>query len=223
MRHRLAVFDLDGTLADTAPDLVGALNDMLVAEELPTAPFEAFRATAGRGGKALLRDGFAHAGRPISEAEVEARFAPYLDFYERRITEESRFFPGLLGALDALEAAEWRLAVCTNKPERLALRFLGQMGVLERFRAVLGADTLPVRKPDARHLLETIARSEGERARSVLIGDTATDRQTGRNAGVPVVLVRFGYCPEPVSTLEPEAEIGHFDELPALLERMTPR
>ncbi len=222
MAERLAVFDLDGTMADTAPDLIGALNAVLRSEGLPTAAVETARSTAGRGGKALLRHGFEAAGRPIDEEGVDARFGPYLGYYEARITEQSRLFPGLEAALDALAAADWRFAVCTNKPERLALLFLERMGLLDRFVAVLGADTLPVRKPDPRHLLETIARAGGDPTRSVMIGDTETDRLAARNAGVPAVLVRFGYWPRPVSELAPEAEIGHFNELPPLLERMLP-
>lgn len=222
MIDRLAVFDLDGAMADTAPDLIGALNDLLADEGLPPVAVEVARATAGRGGKALLRHGFEAAGRPLDEAGVEARFQPYLGYYERRIAVESRLFPGLTGALDALEAAGWRFAVCTNKPERLARLFLGEMGVIGRFRALLGGDTLEARKPDPRHLLETIARAGGDPARAVMIGDTETDRLAAKSAGVPVVLVRFGYWPRPVAELEPEGEIDHFDALPALLESMLP-
>lgn len=222
MTQRLAVFDLDGTLADTAPDLIGALNDVLTAEGLPAAPVETAKAMVGRGGRALLRQGFAHAGQPLDDAGVEARFQQFLDLYEQRITRESRLFPGVVEALDRLQAAGWRFAVCTNKPERLALLFLREIGLLHRFAAVLGADTLPVRKPDPTHLWETIDRAGGARDRAVMIGDTETDRLAAKNAGTPVVLVTFGYWPTPVEALEPEAVINHFDELGPALEGLTP-
>lgn len=222
MADRVAVFDLDGTLADTAPDLIGALNEVLEAEGLPSASVSIARHMVGRGGRALLRQGFAAAGQPLDDAGVEARFGPYLEAYEKRITRESVLFPDLLPALDAIEAAGWTLAVCTNKPERLAFLFLEEMRILPRFKAVLGADTLPVRKPDARHVLETIARTGGARERAVMIGDTETDRSAARNAGVPAILVTFGYCPHPVAELAPEAQIDAFAALPDALERLLP-
>lgn len=224
MTKRVAVFDLDGTLADTGPDLIGALNTLLKSEGLPTTSVAQAieRHLVGRGVRPLIKRGFEAAGAPLDDDGVEARVETYLAHYAERLSQESAFFPGLARALDEIEAKDWTLAVCTNKPERLALQFLEEMELLDRFAAVLGADTLPVRKPDARHFLETVARSGGDAARAVMIGDTETDRLAAKNAGAPCVLVTFGYWPSPVAELAPEAIIEHFDELPAVLEALMP-
>ncbi|MCI4665864.1 MAG: HAD-IA family hydrolase [Neomegalonema sp.] len=222
MADRVAVFDLDGTLADTSPDLVGALNAVLTAEGLPAAPIEAVRKMAGLGGRALLRRGFELAGRPLDRAGIEDRVDDFIAAYEARLSAETAFFPGLEPALDALSAAGWTLSVCTNKPERLALQLLAELGALQRFETLLGGDSLPVKKPDPRHLTETVARSGGSNARAVMIGDTETDLAAARNAEIPVVLVQFGFWDRPVAELGPDAEIGHYQELPAVLERLLP-
>lgn len=217
---RGAVFDLDGTLADTAPDLIGAANALLAERDLPPLDPRSARNFAGRGGKALISLGFEKAGAPLSPAAVDALFPRYLALYEARLTDESRLFPGVEAALDALAAEGWRLGVCTNKPERLALAFLERTGLLSRFAAVLGADTLPVRKPDPRHLLETVERIGAAPERSALIGDSRTDRDAARNAEVKIVLVAFGYALEPIESLRPDARIDHFDRLTPTLAAM---
>lgn len=217
---RGAVFDLDGTLADTAPDLIGAANALLAERDLPPLDPKAARNFAGRGGKALIALGFEKAGAPLSAAEVQALFPRYLALYEERLTEESRLFPGVEAALEALAAEGWKLGVCTNKPERLARLFLERTGLLSRFAALLGADTLPVRKPDPRHLLETIARIGAAPARSVLIGDSRTDLDAARNAEVKIALVEFGYALEPIGAMAPDARIARFEELHPVLAQM---
>lgn len=217
---RGAVFDLDGTLADTAPDLIGSANALLAERGLSPLDPLAARAIAGRGGKALISVGFERAGAPLSQAETDALFPRYLSLYEERLTAESRLFPGVEAALDRLDAAGWRLGVCTNKPEKLALAFLEETGLLGRFAAVLGADTLPVRKPDPRHLLETIARIGAAPERSALIGDSRTDRDAARNAEVKIVLVGFGYALEPIESLRPDARIDGFEALDAALDAL---
>lgn len=217
---RAAIFDLDGTLADTAPDLVGAANDLLAERDLrPLDPVTA-RSTAGRGGRALISLGHERAGRPLDAAAVETLFPRFLALYEERIDRESRLYPGVTEALDRLSGAGWRLGVCTNKPEALARLLLDRLGVLDRFGALLGADTLPVKKPNPRHLLETIARLDSAPERSVLVGDSQTDRDAARNAEVKIVLVRFGYALDPPASLKPDALIGHFDELDATLQSL---
>ncbi len=205
-----AVFDLDGTLADTAPDLVGALNEVGAAEGWPALDPFADRVTAGQGGRALLRLGMARAGLAEDAARVEALVPAFLEAYGARLSRESRFFPGAEAALDALAAAGWRLAVCTNKPESLALALLEALGARGRFAAVLGADTLPVRKPDPIHFHETVRRAGGAPGRAVMIGDTVTDRETARRAGAPCILVRFGYADRPIEALAPEAAADDF-------------
>lgn len=213
MQVRVAVFDLDGTLADTGGDLIAAANAALGAPLLDPVRH---RATAFAGGRAMLRAGLG----PGREDEVDRLYPVLLDAYAGALAVETRLYDGAEAALDRLEAAGWRLAICTNKPEGLARALLGALGVLGRFPVLLGADTLPWKKPDPRHLLEAVTRSGGAPARAVLVGDTVTDREAARAAGVPCVLVGFG--PGEVASLEAEAVIGHFDELPRVLERLVP-
>ncbi len=217
---RAAIFDLDGTLADTAPDLVGAANDLMAELGAPPRPYAEARTTAGRGGRALIAAGLERAGRPADTAAVDRLFPRFLSLYAARIDRETRVFDGVPEALDRLAAAGWRLGVCTNKPEALAISLLDKLDLARRFSAVLGADTLPVRKPDPRHLLETIDRVGGAPALSVLIGDTQTDRDAARNAETKVVLVTFGYATAPVASLKPDALIGSYAELDGALETL---
>ncbi len=217
---RLAVFDLDGTLADTAPDLVGALNDMLHEAGLPMVDPVATRSIAGRGGMALIEHGWRLAGAPLPEAEIVARVPLFRETYRQRIAVESRLFDGVEDALSSLSNAGWRLAVCTNKPIDLALELLERLEARSRFDAILGADSLPVKKPDPTHLLETVAQAGGAIERTVMIGDTVTDLTTARAAGAPIVLTSFGYAPETMEALAPDAIIDHYRELEPVLERM---
>lgn len=220
---RVAVFDLDGTLADTSADLIAAANEALaeagVAALLDPASDRAF---AFAGGRAMLRAGLERACGTVDEAIVEAAYPRLLLHYTENIDRHTRAYDGVELALDALAAAGWRLAVCTNKPFGLAETLLDRLGLRGRFGTVLGADSLPVRKPDPRHVWETIDRSGGARDRAVLIGDTVTDREAARAAGVPCVLVSFGPEGEAVSALEPEALLAAYGDLPALLERLRP-
>lgn len=220
---RTAVFDLDGTLADTSADLIAAANATLAAAGRGTLLDPARdRATAFAGGRAMLRAGLARSAQPWTEAEVDTLFPRLLLAYEVRLANETRLFDGALAALDQLAADAWRLAICTNKPERLAVLLVEALGIADRFGALLGADSLAYRKPDPRHLTQTIDRVGGRVNRAVLIGDTVTDRDTARAAGVPCVLVGFGPEGAAVTALGPSAVIAHFDELPETLARLVP-
>jgi phosphoglycolate phosphatase len=222
MSVRSAIFDLDGTLADTAADLVAAANHCLAAAGAaarldPVAD----RATAFRGGKAMLRLGFAREGR--EDPDLADRLYPeLLAAYDRAIARETRLFPGAVDALDRLAAAGWRLGICTNKPEGLARKLLGELGVLARFAALVGAGAVPSRKPDPAMLHETLRRMGVKAAGAVLIGDTATDRDTARAAGIRCVLVPFGADGPAVAALEPDAIAPDLGALPALLDRLLP-
>jgi len=220
---RVAVFDLDGTLADTAADLIAAANAAL-AEAGLGRPLDPARdaATAFAGGRAMLRQGLAGAPGGVDPAAVERLYPRLLARYAERIAVETRLYDGAETALDRLAAGGWGLAVCTNKPEGLAVSLLAALGIGGRFRAVIGADTLAFRKPDPRHLVETILRAGGARERAVLVGDTVNDREAARGAGVPCVLVGFGPEGAGAAALAPEAMLAHYDELPALLERLVP-
>ena len=220
---RAAIFDLDGTLADTSADLIAAANAALEGLEVagrldPVAD----AATAFAGGRAMLRLGLERSAAPWSEADVDAGYQPLLDHYGTYIDRHTQLYPGVEAALTRLDAAGWVLGVCTNKPEGLAEDLLQRLGVRSRFGALFGADTLPVRKPDPAHLWATIEALGVARDRAVLIGDTITDRNAARNAGVPCVLVQFGPSGDAVATLEPEALLEHYDALDAVLARVLP-
>jgi len=202
------VFDLDGTLAHTAPDLVAAANAMLATEGLPAMPVSAAEKTAGFGGRALLRKGYALAGVTLDEDAVERMYPPFLVHYEQHICDESHLYPGVIETLDDLAAEGWALAVCTNKPEGLARLLLERLAVLDRFGALIGADTLPVRKPEPAPLLAAIAEAGGRVEGSVMVGDTDTDLKTARAVGIPCLMTGFGYAPEDVRDLAPD---GVFD------------
>jgi phosphoglycolate phosphatase len=223
---RGAIFDLDGTLADTAADLLGAANAVLAPRGLPLLEMNRDKSFAGRGGRSMIRRSLSMMDKPPSEIEADQvatdLYPGLLRAYEERLAEETRLYDGVVGCLDTLEAAGWRLGVCTNKPERLALMLLDRLGVLNRFGAVLGADTLAVRKPDPEHLFETARRSGARPDLCVMLGDTQTDLLTARAAGVPCVLTSFGFAEEPLGKLNPDAVVSHFDEIAPVLERLCP-
>jgi phosphoglycolate phosphatase len=218
---RTVIFDLDGTLADTSADLIAAANACFrgLGHGDVLDPAED-AATAFRGGRAMLRLGFGRVQPGFSEADVDAQYPGLLAAYEAGIDRETRLYPGAEEAVRALLAAGYATGICTNKPERLADILLARLGVRALFGSLVGADTLAHRKPHPAPYVAAVERAGGDVARSVLIGDTVTDRDTGRAAGVPVVLVTFGPGGPGAGALEPEALIGHFDELPDVIARL---
>jgi len=220
---RSAIFDLDGTLAHTAPDLVGAANDLMAEQGLPPIDVSIAEKTAGFGAKALIRAAFDNANETYDDARVDALFQPFLDRYAARIADTSHLYEGTEAVLDELAQDGWLLGICTNKPEGLALELMKELGALERFGALLGADTLPVRKPNPEHLFQTITRIGGNPTQAVMIGDTDTDLKTARAAEIPCILTSFGYSHIPVARLKPDAIVDHFSQIPAALEACLPR
>ncbi len=216
---KTVVFDLDGTLADTSRDLIRAANRCFESRNAgsPLDPV-ADASTAFDGGRAMLRLGFSRLGARWSEADVDGEYPVFLDHYGRELDRETRLYPHAEEALDTLLSRNALLAVCTNKPEALALELLRRLGILDRFRSVLGADTLPVRKPNPVHLLETIRRAGGEPAASVLIGDTDNDRATAKSAGVPCMLVTFGPRGFDVERLKPEWLLHDYRQLASIVD-----
>ena len=212
-QERVLVLDLDGTLAETAPDLIGALNVVLAAEGVAPVPVEAARSLLGAGGRALIQRGFERAGRPLTTEKLDALFVDFLAFYNAHIADGSFLFPGVVDALDRFADDGWKLAVCTNKMEASSHLLLGKLGVAERFAFICGQDTFGVGKPDPRPLVETIRAAGGAPERAVMVGDSITDIKTARAAGSPVVCVDFGYTDTPVSELGPDRVISHFDAL----------
>ena len=209
----MIAFDLDGTLVHTAPDLMGTLNAVLAEEGLPALPLETAPMLVGRGAKVMIERGFAAAGEPLHEPRASQLFDRYIALYLARIADESHPFDGVTRALDALEAEGAILAVCTNKRTDLSLALLDALGLTHRFKAIIGADLAPRPKPDASHLLHAIAQAGGDPARALMVGDSINDVLAARNAGVPVVLVSFGYTDIPPADMDSDALIDRFDDL----------
>ena len=207
------VYDLDGTLADTAGDLMGALNFVLEREGLAALPVENARSMLGAGGRALIRRGFAASGRELSPEALEVLFGDFLAHYNAHIAVLTRLYPGVRRALEAFAASGWVQTICTNKMEASAKMLMGRLGVADRFAFICGQDTFGVGKPDPKPLIGTIEAAGGSLARAVVVGDSATDIKTARAAGLPVICVDYGYTAVPVAELGPDRVISHFDEL----------
>lgn len=224
MSAPLVVFDLDGTLIDTAHDLVASLNHTIGLEGLEPVGYGDLTHLVGHGGQVMIRRAFALRGREITDTELQRMLAVFVEHYADAMPGVSMPYPGLTDAMDRLAASGYRLAVCTNKMEGLARRLVDGLGLTARFSAITGGDTFAVRKPDAEHLLGTISRAEADPMRTVMIGDSLNDMLVARNAGVPSIGVPFGYSDVPVAELEPNHVIAHFDELtPDLVERLIAR
>ncbi|MEM1429367.1 MAG: HAD-IA family hydrolase [Pseudomonadota bacterium] len=217
---RSVIFDLDGTLADTSADLIAAANacfaEMGSAERLDPV---ADAATAFGGGRAMLRLGLERMGQP-DEAVVDAYYPTLLAVYEQEIDRRTTLYPGAMEAIATLKADGFAVAICTNKPEGLARLLMTRLGVLSEFGALIGADTLPVRKPDPTPFREAVARAGGDPGRGLLVGDTVTDRDTARAAGAPVVLVTFGPTGQAMADLAPDGLLSDYGELPDLAARL---
>lgn len=206
-------FDLDGTLVDTAPDLMSSLNTVLGEEGLPPLPLEAAPIVVGRGVRVMVERGFAVAGEPLDDAHFPRMFDRFIEHYSAHIADQSRPFPGVIEALDRLEADGAALAVCTNKRTDLARAVMDALDLSKRFKAIVGADLAPRPKPDASHLLRTIELAGGDPKRALMVGDSINDVLAARNAQAPVVLVSFGYTDTPPKDMDADALIDRFDEL----------
>lgn len=217
----VAVFDLDGTLVDTAPDLAASLNHCLAAAGMDAVPLELVRPHAGHGARVMLREAYGWDGRFLGETEGAEQLARFLAHYEQNIAVQSRPFPGVVEAMNRLAGGGFTLAICTNKHERLAILLLSELGLADRFQAICGADTFARRKPDPIHLTGTIEKSGGKPAGSIMIGDTITDIATARAAGIASVLVDFGYAPDPEARAGATAVIDDYARLDAAFARQT--
>ena len=213
-------FDLDGTLVDTAPDLIGVLNYILAEHGHDGLPLESARSVVGHGARAMLTRGFAAAGETLATADMDRLFEHFIELYVGRIAMASRPFPGLIEALDDLEAAGARFAVCTNKRTDLSLALLDALDLTRRFAAVVGPDLAGAYKPDPKHLAYTVEAAGGRLDRALMVGDASTDTGAARAARVPVIAVSFGYNDAPIAELGADAVIDHFGELPATARRL---
>jgi phosphoglycolate phosphatase len=213
LRSPTAVFDLDGTLADTVHDLIATLNVVMDREGLPHLPLEDGREMIGAGARALIERGLEAVGREVTPAHLDDLHRYFLAHYNENLCVHTKLFPGVPEALDRLESAGFRLAVCTNKYEDLSVALLEGLGIAHRFEAICGRDTFAYFKPDPRHLTLTIERAGGHPGRAVMVGDSIADVATAKAAGVPVVAVTFGYSDIPARRFEADRLIDHFDEL----------
>jgi len=221
MTHaRIVVFDLDGTLVDTAPDLINALNFVLDREGLPPVPLHSARSMIGAGARRLIERGLESEGRSATTLDITRLTGDFIDYYAAHIADISRPFQGLEGALDDLGARGYRFAVCTNKLEWLSKLLLDRLGLSSRFSAICGADTFGVAKPDPAILQQTIARAGGQLSAAIMVGDAGPDIGVARRAGIPVIGVEFGYAEVPIADLKPDRLISHMGELPAAVENL---
>jgi len=212
------IFDLDGTLVDTAPDLIDTLNVILGREGLPAVPYDEARALIGHGARSMIERGLAIAGRPAGD--IERLFGDFVAYYADHVADRSRPFPGVEAALDTLAGRGCTFAVCTNKLEWLSVRLLNSLKLAGRFAAICGQDTFGVQKPHPEALLGTLRRAGGSLERAVMVGDSQTDIATAKAALMPVVAVDFGYTHIPVAQLGPDKVISHYSHLPEAIEML---
>ena len=198
MSSPIVVFDLDGTLVDTAPDLVASLNHAVTQAGIAPVGYADLTHLVGHGARAMIERTFALRQKPLAEDVLEWQLKEFVDFYHGSMPGDSLPYPGLIDALDRLSGAGFKLAVCTNKPEKLATRLLERLGLIERFAAISGGDTFEVRKPNAEHLLRTVTNAGGSAERSVMVGDSFTHDIAGaQSAGMHGVLVHRSDTPAP--------------------------
>jgi phosphoglycolate phosphatase len=214
------VFDLDGTLVDTAPDLIDTLNFTLVGHGLPAVHFNVARPLIGGGARGMIERALAAEGRDCAPAGVDELYGAFVAHYAEHIADRSRPFPGVEPMLDRLAAAGHRLAVYTNKLEWLARRLLGALGLSRCFAAIWGGDTFDVQKPNPQMFRSTVLHAGGEPRRAIMIGDSPTDIRTARAAAVPIVAVDFGYTDVPIASLGPDRVISSFAQLTAAIDEL---
>ncbi len=215
------LFDLDGTLLATSRDLMHSLNHVLADDGLAKVNYEDMTWLVGQGAKAMIERAHDLRGHAVSKERLDALMALFVDHYSAGMPGETVPFPGLMAALDRLDAAGMKLAVCTNKIQSLAVKLLEGLDMAHRFTAITGGDTFDIKKPHGDHVLRTIDMAGGSRAHAVMVGDSVNDILAAQNAGVPAIAVPFGYTDKPVETFNPDVVIAHFDELDAaLIERL---
>ena len=217
---KTVIFDLDGTLADTSGDLISAANVCFVGLGFGALlDPELDAGTALRGGRAMLSLGFSRVDR-FNEKDFDDQYQVLLEAYAKDIDRHTVMYPGAMEAVEILKSRGYGVGIATNKPEALAEKLMRRLGVRDAFASLVGADTLSVKKPDPEHLFQAARRAGGSPARTCLVGDTATDRNTAKAAGVPSILVTFGPSGEDMAALEPEALLERYEDLPAIVHRL---
>lgn len=223
MKLPTLVFDLDGTLVDTARDLMETLNVILAREGVEPFPVEAAHGLLGAGARALIERGLAAAGKSVSPERMEVLFRDFLAHYGEHLHDNSNPYPGVRDALADFQRKGYRQAVCTNKMQNHSHLLLERLALKPYFAAVAGRDTFPFFKPDPRHLTETILAAGGVATHAIMVGDSRTDADTARHAGLPAILVSFGYTDVPAQTLGAEIVIDHFDDLGDAVQEISSR
>ena len=219
MTIKAVVFDLDGTLVDTAPDLMAATNHVLSLLRRRPITMAEVRSFVGRGARILIERGVAATGDAIDEASLSYYHAEFLRHYEGHTADRSEIFPGVVALLTRLADSGIKAGVCTNKPEGLSRQLLDALDLSRLVGAIIGPDTIGIGKPDAAPYLETVKRLGVPAKNSILVGDSETDILTARAANVPVIAVTFGYTPKPVAEYGPDHLISHFDEVWDILKK----
>jgi len=212
------IFDLDGTLVDSARDLTGALNHVLRQARRPKIDISKVRDMVGDGAKALIIKGFSETGSLPSEADMPIIWQDFLDYYLENITRETIVFPGALSVIKELKAKNIPMGLCTNKVIKLTHKLMTEIGLADYFSAIVGGDSFDYRKPDPRHITSTLEQMQCDPTRAIMVGDSANDIIAAQKANIPVIAVSFGYSKDPVSTLNPDVVIDHYDQF---LEKMS--
>ena len=222
MRGMTIAFDLDGTLVDTAPDLILANTHVLASIGLSAPPDALVRPKISFGSREMIVTSLAHHGVSLPDDEVNRLWRAFLAYYEDNVAVDSKPFPGLVPVLETLLLEGAQCVVCTNKSEAPSRRLLAALNLTQYFAAIAGRDTFPVRKPDPGHLTGVILLGRGDRSRAVMVGDSDVDIATAKAAGIPVIAVTFGYVHAPIASFGPDAVIDHYDELLAAIRRVRP-
>lgn len=218
MKLNTVIFDLDGTLVDTAPDLMHATNAILTAHGRRAVSLDELREMVGQGARMLIDRGFRLTGDPVEGDRLEALYQDFVEHYSANIAVDSKPYPGVIELMDACKAQGLAMAVCTNKLEVLSVRLIEELKLSHYFACIIGPDTIGIAKPDPAPLREAVQRSGGTMDRAIMVGDSETDIKTAKAASVPVIGVSFGYTDKHVSTFEPEHVIDHYDEAWAIFE-----
>jgi len=217
MKIDTVIFDLDGTLVHTAPDLMRATNHVLQQNGRSPIELDQILDTVSFGAKSMIKRGFDITGDPVDETELDVMFMRFIDYYIANIAVDSRPFEGCIELLENCQSRGMKLGVCTNKLETLAVKLLAELDMLKYFAAIIGPDTIGIAKPDPAPYRETVKRIGGDIHKSIMVGDSKTDILTAKAAKVPVVAFTFGYSDEPIADLGADYVLGHYDEMAGVL------
>lgn len=218
MEYNLIIFDLDGTLAHTAPDLLGTLNRITKTYELDKMGMNEFGQIIGHGAKAMIKRAFELNKKQLDDVTLEELFKKFLEDYSQNIANETTLFKNVLDAMDDLKEKGFSFALCTNKTENMARLLLKELDVTHRFKSITGGDSFEFRKPDARHLIKTAELAGHKISNAIMIGDSETDINAAINAQIPSVAVTFGYSDKPIKSLGATKIISDFNELSSIIE-----